>query len=147
LHPINLRPAVLTDLDFAFEVTEAAMRGYVEQTWGTWEPMAQRENHEKSFKPETHQLILLAGVPAGVLATETHEDHVQLEKLYLLPRFRNAGVGSQVLESLLRSAASTGKAVRLRVLAANTSAQRLYARHGFRVTSTTPERVFMQAGA
>ena len=35
---IELRAAQASDLGFTFEVTEAAMRGYVEQTWGEWQP-------------------------------------------------------------------------------------------------------------
>ena len=123
------------------------MRTYVERTWGAWEPLLQRENHDQSFKTGTHQIILVSGERAGILASEDFGTHVQLEKLYLLPRFGNAGVGSQLLASLLRSAAIAGKPVLLRVLSANLSAQRFYVRHGFRITNTTAERVFMRADA
>jgi hypothetical protein len=46
---IALRPASVTDLAFIYEVTEASMRGYVEQTWGQWDralqfPLGQKAN-------------------------------------------------------------------------------------------------------
>ena len=143
---ISLRAAQPSDSDFAFEVTQVAMRGYVEQTWGEWESNFQREHHARSFKTESHQVVLVDGEPAGLLAVETGMTYVQLEKLYLLPRFRHQGVGARVLRSVLDAAAAAHKPVRLRTLAVNTAAQRFYARHGFVVTNTTPERVFMQAG-
>ena len=145
--PISLRAAQSSGLGFAFDVTEAAMRGYVEQTWGDWEPSLQREHHARSFKTESHQVVLVDSEPAGLLAVETGVAHVQLEKLYLLPRFRNQGVGARVLRCVLDAAAAAHKPVRLRTLAVNTAAQRFYARHGFVITGATPERVFMQAGA
>lgn len=144
---VAFRAAQPSDSGFAFEVAEAAMRGYVEQTWGEWEPNFQREHHARSFKTESHQVILVDDEPAGILAVEMSMAHVQLEKLYLLPPFRNQGVGSRVLRSVLDAAAAAHKPVRLRTLAVNTAARRFYARHGFVVTGATPERVFMQAGA
>jgi hypothetical protein len=35
---LELSPTSESDLDFVYRVTEAAMRGHVEKTWGIWEP-------------------------------------------------------------------------------------------------------------
>jgi ribosomal protein S18 acetylase RimI-like enzyme len=143
---VSLRPADAGDFDFGFEVTELAMRGYIEQTWGRWDEALHRRHHAATFKADTHRVILVAGERAGILAVEQQAEHVQLEKLYLLPGARNRGVGSQVLRSVLQPAIARGQSVRLRVLAVNTPAQRFYARHGFVVVAVTPERLFMEAG-
>jgi len=143
--PIALRPATTADLAFGYAVTESAMRGYVEQTWGVWNPAQQHALNLRTFAPDTHQIVWLDDRPVGLLAVELHARHVQVEKLYLLPHARDQGVGSQVLEGVLRSAFASGKPVKLRVLAVNRAAQRFYRRHGFEVTATTPERLFMQA--
>jgi len=142
---ITLRPARSDDLEFSYKVTEDAMRGYVEQTWGIWDPAFQRKNHESSYHSGTHQVIVLEGIDAGILAVEDHASHVQLLKLYLLTGARNKGIGSRLLIQLRQSAASMEKPVRLQTLAVNHAAQRFYLRHGFAVTSTTPGRVFMEA--
>jgi ribosomal protein S18 acetylase RimI-like enzyme len=144
---IALRPASVTDLAFIYEVTEASMRGYVEQTWGQWHRALQLEHVEKSFDPATHRVLLVDDEPAGLVAVVVHESQIELEKLYLSPRFQNRGIGSHVVKQVLASAASTGKPVRLRVLKVNESAQRFYRRHGFVVTSASPERVFMEVPA
>lgn len=143
---VALRAADTGDFDFGLEVTEFAMRGYIEQTWGLWDEALHRRHHAATFVPDTHQVILVDGERAGILAVEQQPAHVELEKLYLLPRARDRGVGSQVLLSVLRPAIASGRPVRLRVLAVNTSAQRFYARHGFVVVAVTPERLFMEAG-
>lgn len=43
----------------------------------------------------------------------------------------------------MQEARQAGKPVRLRLLAVN-PARRLYEREGFRVSSTTPERIYME---
>ena len=143
---VSLRTVSSDDFDFGFEVTEFAMRDYIEQTWGLWDDALHRRHHAATFTPDTHQVILVAGERAGILAVEQHPEHVRLEKLYLLPGARNRGVGSQVLRSVMQPAIASGRPVRLRVLAVNTPAQRFYARHGFVVVAATPERLFMEAG-
>lgn len=47
----------------AYDVTEAAMRCYVEQTFGAWVPEVQKEIIGKSFDANTHQIILVDGEP------------------------------------------------------------------------------------
>ncbi len=121
------------------------MRVYVEQTWGAWDVALQLENNAKSFDLSTHCLVLVDGNRAGIVAVVCSESRVQLEKLYLLPSFRNLGVGSQVLRQLFESPTFDRKAVRLRVLKVNEAAQRVYGRFGFAVISATVERVFMEA--
>ena len=34
---LRTRPATLEDLAFTYAITEDAMRGYVEETWGGWD--------------------------------------------------------------------------------------------------------------
>ena len=132
------------DVAFAFDVTETAMREYVEATWGPWIVEQQRELHANSFDLQTHSVVVLDGVPSGILAVQEVHDHVQLEKLYLLPAARNRGLGSVLLNRVIERSRALKKPVHLRVLAVNTSAQRFYGRHGFVVVQTTKERVFME---
>jgi GNAT superfamily N-acetyltransferase len=141
MHP-DLRPAVEADFEFVCTVTEAAMRGYIEQTWGPWDPSRQRDNARKSFSAGICQNISIQGQAAGILAVETHDTHLQLEKIFLLPEFQSKRIGTFLVKNLVARAASEGKPVRLRVLRVN-PARRLYERLGFTVTDMTAERVYM----
>lgn len=144
---VVLQPVDADDVGFAYDVTEAAMRAYVEQTWNVWDVTLQLENNAKSFDPSTHQIVLVDGNRAGIVAVVVHESHAQLEKLYLLPSFQNLGVGSRVLQQLFELPTVKGKAVRLRVLEVDEGAQRFYRRFGFVVTGVNPPRVLMEARA
>jgi ribosomal protein S18 acetylase RimI-like enzyme len=141
---VELRPATPDDGQLVYEVTEAAMRRYVEQAFGPWIESFQREVIAKSFDPATHRVVLIDGREAGLVAVGEHASHLQLEKIYLLPHCQRHGVGSRLLKQIVESAAKSGKPVRLRVLAVNTDARRWYERFGFVVTKATAERLFME---
>ena len=142
---LEVRQATEEDCELCFAITEEAMRGYVEATWGVWEPSAQRRSHAESFLPRTHWIILAEGVEVGLLSVVQEESHVQLVKLYLRSASRGQAVGSEIIHSLLAYAASRSQPLRLRVLAVNERAQAFYRRHGFLEASRTTERVFMEA--
>ena len=128
-------------------ITEEAMRGYVEETWGNWDEEEQLQKHRANFTPETYRMILVDEEVAGLVAVEEFLSHVWLVKLYLSVRYRGQGIGSQVLQDIQKDAAIRGKPVTLRVLRVNTRAQALYAKHGFKVTEESAERLHMASGA
>ena len=144
--PFQLCDCTTADLDVTFAITEEAMRAYVEQTWGNWNHDEQLQRHRDSYKPDTHRLILVGDLVAGLLAVEEDPSYLWLVKLYLLARYRSKGLGSAILRAVQEDAVLKRKPVRLRVLRVNTAARRLYERHGFRVVQETPERLFMECG-
>jgi ribosomal protein S18 acetylase RimI-like enzyme len=140
---ISLRAALQADATFAYTVEEDAMRRYAEQTWGKWNPAADPDAHIASFVASAHQIIEVSGRAVGVLSVEQHTDHLFVAKLYILSAYRSAGIGSEVLASILSEAKNNAKAVRLHTLAVNTRAQAFYERHGFKTESRTQERINM----
>jgi GNAT superfamily N-acetyltransferase len=140
---VEVRPATEDDSALAYDISEEAMRAYVEATWGGWDVSLQQRGHAESFTPSTHWIVHVDDQPAGVVAAELQPSHIQLVKLYLRAAARGRGVGSLILRALLRSAAARQQPLRLRVLAVNTRARAFYARHGLREAFRTAERVFM----
>ena len=145
--PLRMRPATPDDLALAYAITEDAMRGYVEETWGTWDDEEQLQKHRANFTPETYRMILIEDEVAGLVAVEEFPSHVWLVKLYVLAKYRGQGIGSQVLQGIQQNASAHGKPVTLRVLRVNKRAQALYAKHGFKVTEENAERLHMASGA
>ena len=144
---VRMRPASPDDLALTYAITEDAMRGYVEETWGNWDEEEQRQKHRNNFTPETYKIILIQDAVVGLVAVEEFPSHVWLVKLYLLEKYRNQGIGSQVLQGVQESASARGKPVTLRVLRVNKRAQALYERHGFTVSEENAERLHMASGA
>ena len=144
---LRMRPATQNDLAIAYAITEDAMRGYVEETWGTWDDEEQLQKHRANFTPETYRMILIEDEVAGLVAVEEFPSHVWLVKLYVLAKYRGQGIGSQVLQGIQQNASAHGKPVTLRVLRVNKRAQALYAKHGFKLTEENAERLHMASGA
>ena len=147
MHPLSLRNATAADLALTYAITEEAMRGYVEATWGHWDTGEQWAKHQRNFTPQSHQIIQVDGVEVGFVAVEDFPGYIWLVKLYLRRNHRNQGVGSGLLQQLMADAAAQAKPLRLQVLRVNTRAQQLYFRHGFKIAHETPERLFLERQA
>ena len=139
---VTLAPFTAEDRDFAFYVTEATMRAYVEQAFGRWDPEDQRRRSDEN-DPGSCRLILVDGVRAGILVVDDRPDEIFLARIFVLPEFQRRGVGSALIRLLMERADSEKKPLRLRVLVLN-PARRLYERLGFTVTQQTPEHVYME---
>ncbi|QEL54758.1 GNAT family N-acetyltransferase [Chromobacterium paludis] len=139
----TLRQATLSDEPVAFEIFEAAMKHYVDLTWG-WDQNYQRDGHRDHFDPHQHWIASSNKQIVGLISLENHPTHLQLLKLYLLPEFRNRGLGAQILQSVLQQGQNENKPVRLRVLQVNKLAQAFYLRQGLSIVAETPERLYME---
>lgn len=140
---VRLRAADASDAEFIYRLVEATMRGYVEQIWGSFSEDYNRKNIADSLAAGIYSVIGLDGEDIGALAVERLPTHIQLTQMYVLPSHQNRGIGTSLVRALAREAKASGRPLRLRVLSVN-PARRLYEREGFRVTSVTPERVFME---
>lgn len=143
---LSLRSATAGDLALTYAITEEAMRGHVEATWGRWDADEEFRKHQRNFTPQTHRIILMDDREAGMLAIEDFPTYTWLVKLYLRAAFRGRGLGSALLQQVIADASALDKPVHLQVLRVNTRAQQLYYRHGFTVAHETPERLFLQRG-
>jgi len=133
---ISLRAATDNDAAFALHVTEACMRRYVEQTWGSW-------NGRADLDLAFDKIIELGGRDIGLIGVDRRSDDWFLNKLYLLPTYQSQGIGSYLLQRLIEEAKSAQVALRLTVLEVN-PARRFYERHGFVLTHTVSPRHHME---
>jgi ribosomal protein S18 acetylase RimI-like enzyme len=92
---------------------------------------AQHRHYRETMPDASYDLILVDGRPVGRLYVERRPDEVHVIDIAFLPAYRGAGLGTQLLQSLLNEATAAGKAVRIYVEQFN-RARRLYERLGFR---------------
>ena len=119
------------------------MRGYVEQIWGSFCEEYNRKDIARSIASGIYSIIEWQGQDIGALAVGRSPTHIQLTQIFIVPSHQNRGIGTSLIRELAREAKESGKPLRLLVLSVN-PARRLYEREGFRVTSVTPEGVFME---
>jgi len=119
------------------------MRGYVEQVWGSFSEQYNRKGIAEEIAAGSYSIIECKGEDIGAIAIERHPTHIQLTQLYIVPVRQNRGIGTSLIRELALEARASRKPLRLRVLSVN-PARRLYEREGFKVTSVTPERIYME---
>jgi GNAT superfamily N-acetyltransferase len=143
---ITLRDASEDDREFVFHLLKVALGPYIEQTFGPWREEEQRARFAELTDPGAHQIVELAGRAVGCLNVRWLPHQVKLNRVFLLPEIQGRGLGTQLVQGVLSSAASKGLPVRLRVLRVNPG-RRLYERIGFRVTGETETHILMEHAA
>jgi GNAT superfamily N-acetyltransferase len=140
----HLRRCSDADFEWAFALHRAALKDYVEQTWG-WHETDQRRIFADQFQSQQRRVIQVAGNDVGVLIVEERPDDVFLDLLELLPAWQGKGLGTDILRWLLRRAADSGRPLRLHVLRANPRAAALYEREGLRVVASNEVKLVMRS--
>lgn len=129
---ISFRQITFDDFDFLWRLHNAALREYVEKTWG-WDEERQRRLFAESFDANNGEIIVIGGADAGYLWTAEREMETILVSIRILPEYQNRGIGKKIIEDVL---VKSKKPVRLQVLKIN-PAQNLYKRLGFETISET----------
>lgn len=91
---------------------------------------AQTTHYHEHYTGASFDVIEVDGERAGRLYVARWDDEIRVMDLALLPDWRGAGIGTQLLGELLAEAAAGGKKVSIHVEAEN-PARRLYERIGF----------------
>jgi ribosomal protein S18 acetylase RimI-like enzyme len=92
---------------------------------------------ERSWPEVDSKIILLNGHPVGRMLVDRGDAEILLRDIALLTEYRNAGIGSRLLQDLMNEAAAARKLISLHVLSTS-PAVRFYERLGFTKTSTEP---------
>jgi GNAT superfamily N-acetyltransferase len=91
---------------------------------------AQTRSYAATFPEASHMVILVGGQPAGRIILDRSDGEIRIVDLALLPDFRGAGVGGQLVRSLLDEADVSRLPVRCRVEQGN-PARRFWEHLGF----------------
>ena len=137
-HCLTVRPEQSTDEAFLFELYASTRQAELD-AWG-WPPEMRTAFLNLQFRASQGQrqaypgaeflIVLLDGANAGRMIIHRTPEALQLVDIALLPRYRNAGLGTALLQRVFGESLGTQKPVRLQVLKGN-RAERLYLRLGF----------------
>jgi GNAT superfamily N-acetyltransferase len=124
-----LETANAADLEELVQLRIETMRESLERL-GRFDPARARERMVRNFEPEFTWFIVTGGVRAGCIVVRQRGTPWLLDHFYIRALFRNAGLGSQVLQHFLAQADATQAPLRLGALR-ESAANRFYLRHGF----------------
>ncbi len=129
---LKFRKAQATDNEFVFAVKKAAFREYVEQIWG-WDDTYQRDLHDRRFASQDIRIIQFRGTDVGFLSTSNTSDTLNVDQIYLLPKYQGRGIGAACMKRIIDDADREQKPVTLQVLKINPRATAFYQRLGFTI--------------
>jgi ribosomal protein S18 acetylase RimI-like enzyme len=154
-NPVTLRPANADDEDFLFELFASTREefNFLEETQRQailkMQYEARRFQYDEVYPQAEGSIIILADRPAGRMLVDEGEQEITLIDIAVLPEYRGSGIGTQLLQDLLKRGVNARKSVKLQVFKSN-PAVRLYERLGFSQVSEESmyfEMIFEPAGA
>jgi ribosomal protein S18 acetylase RimI-like enzyme len=149
---IALRPIRPEDEGFLFEVyastrldelTALGWREAQREAFLRMQFRAQQQSYLAQFPMADFTIILCHDRPIGRLYIERRADEILGIDIALLPEYRQAGIGTAVLQGLLTEAACRHKPFRIHVEKFN-RAQHLYQRLGFTTLDDDGVYLFME---
>lgn len=135
----KLRPVEVGDRSFLLEVYASTRAKELElvpwddaqrQAFVKMQFEAQDEHYRSRFPEATYSIIVHNGEPAGRLYVLRNEDQIRILDITLLPQYRNSGIGTPLIRSLMDEAGKAGKPLRIYVENFNPS-RALFERLGF----------------
>lgn len=139
---ITLRNARPTDYAFAARLYRAGMRQRLVPL-GLWDAQRVAARFRRGFKAKQAKVIRLRQIDIGWIQVAETRRGFHIKQLHLVDRFRNNGIGTQLIRSLQDRARRAGKPVALNVIRGNPAAV-LYRRLGFRVIRKGEEKMHMR---
>ena len=132
--PIGIRPATADDLEFLVDVFLGAGREMITASRGSWDTVRERAQFEEQLNISSTRVIRYGSVDVGFIMIVAKDEDVELHTICVLPEYQGLGIGSQITNEVIQSAAGSGQGIVLSVLKENKRARALYERLGFVVT-------------
>lgn len=125
----TFQPVAEADFESLLLLRITTMRESLERL-GRFDAARARERFRSTFRPQHTRRILVGDAAAGCVATWPEGDGVRLEHFYIDAMHQCGGLGSAVVDALLREPAHAGRPFIVGALRGS-AANRFYARHGF----------------
>ena len=99
-----LRKYENSDYEFVYEVKKNAYKKYVEQCWGKWDDIDQKnrfkESMEKTF--DRTYIIMFNDEKIGFYQGQlVNEQTYYIENICIIPEYQGKGIGTEILKSVL----------------------------------------------
>ena len=101
---LTLKPATVSDTDFARVVHHAALRDVVVRQFGTWDEQVQEAFFEDDWEPDEFEIIVFEGIPCGYLRVEHLSTHVEIHEINIEPEHQRSGIGTRILKDIMTMA-------------------------------------------
>lgn len=139
---ITYRSATSEDYQFTFELKKVAEMDAITAVFG-WDEDLQQELHRQEWNSGLPTIICLDGKPIGTYLLESKHDTLFFSRFFILPAFQGMGIGSQILQTIIKVSQQTHSPCKLCYRQGNRVGE-LYKRFGFIDYETDDVFVHMQ---
>jgi len=137
----TLRQATEEDLAFLYNVSTEAMRPVVEALGHKEKGLSE---YKEKFEPEKIQIIQSSGKDIGRLRVVRSSESIYIGGIQILPEFQGQGIGTAILEELIKESNEQNIPIILEVHNVNTKARAFYERLGFTKTEVMGEKLILK---
>jgi ribosomal protein S18 acetylase RimI-like enzyme len=134
----RLRSAKPGDYSFAIALYLDGAKRHLSKI-GRWDERRLRLKFRNGYKQAQTRIICVGEKPVGWMQVAVHVARLHLRQLHLISAHRRQGIGTRLVNDLLRRADALGKPVTLDVMHGN-PARALYIRLGFRQAGQDVDR-------
>ena len=138
----DLRRARASDYEFVTRLYQDTMQPLLTRL-DAWDERDALLRFKRYFKVRETQIVGLDGEDIGFLQVSETRNKITLAQIHIAAQFRGRGIGTHLVQSVLRDAATKRMPVLLSVVRGN-HARALYERLGFRVTGEDATRLHME---
>lgn len=140
---ITVLEASEEDKERVFELHCELFHDEIEDRWG-WDEQWQKENFSKEWKRDDFEVVKHKDLVIGYLQFSKESDHIYLHNIALDPDFQGKGLGSHLLERIIKKAQKLCTVVELSVHPRNKVALKLYEKFDFEVIRSEPKTYLMR---
>ncbi len=126
-----------------FNLHKLTMKEYIDKVYG-WDEQREKAYLDNPLLFKRYHLILVEqGEMVGAINFYYKDDVIKINRIEVLPDYQNKGIGSAVLDKIIKSAKNENMNVELRVFKIN-PACRLYSRKGFKIFKESDTHFYMR---
>ena len=134
---VSLRQASIHDLQFVLRVQKVAMAPATIKVHGSWDDELQKKNTNEATIG-SYEIISHKDEDLGALQVFDKGDHLEFNRIYVLPAMQSRGIGSLAINKVVQRAKQAGKSrITAKVFKTNERAIDLYKRLGCNIAKET----------
>jgi ribosomal protein S18 acetylase RimI-like enzyme len=136
LENIDFVSASTEDLQFGYDLWKLTQKEYIEKiNRGEWNEEYEIENYkDESIRIiENNYLIKYNGNKIGWLEYEVSRKYIYIQQIHILPEYQGKGIGSNILNEMIKYSKKNKKSIHLDVFKYNDRALEFYKKMGFKI--------------